>query len=325
MPGPGGLRHGLRNGVLLGTLAIGAVGALNYSELPGLGRIAGELPWAVAVAAAVHLPQIALTALAWMVLLPAAGRPAFGTMLMLRWFRESANALLPAGALVGQAAAARLLARRGVPGEIAGATATVDLTMEAVSQLLFTLAGVALLAMAGGFAGLAGAAVAGVALAMLGAVAMVMAQRRLPVGLLERIGRRLPGVATGAVAALQAAIHRLHARPRALAASCAWHLAAWLLGGFEIMGVLHLLGQDVTYADALIIESVTQALRNAGFLLPGALAVQEGAFIGAAALVGVPAGPALAMALARRCREVLFAIPGLIAWQRAEMRAWERP
>ena len=30
-------------------------------------------------------------------------------MAQLRWFREAANTLLPAGALVGQAAAARLL------------------------------------------------------------------------------------------------------------------------------------------------------------------------------------------------------------------------
>ena len=66
--------------------------------------------------------------------------------MLLRWYRESANALLPAGAIVGQAAAARLLAHQGhVPGNLAGATATVDLTLEAVSQFFFTLAGVLLL------------------------------------------------------------------------------------------------------------------------------------------------------------------------------------
>jgi len=323
--GRGSLRSGLRNGILLGVVAIAAVALLNHQELPGLGRIVAELPLAVAIAAAVHIPQIALTALAWTALLPPAWRPGFGAMVTLRWYRESANALLPAGALVGQAAAARLLARRGVPGDVAGATATVDLTMEAVSQLLFTLAGVALLAVASGIGDLAGVAAAGVALAVLGAGAMVAAQRRLPVGLLERLLRRLPGFASGAVASLQAAIRDLHAQPRALAVACLWHLAAWLLGAVEVMGVLHLLGQDISYADALVIESLAQALRNAGFLLPGALAVQEGAFIAAAALVGVPTGPALAMALTRRCREVLFAIPGLLAWQRAEMRAWGRP
>jgi uncharacterized membrane protein YbhN (UPF0104 family) len=93
------------------------------------------------------------------------------------------------------------------------------------------------------------------------------------------------------------------------------------LGAAEVAGVLWLLGAPVTLAEALVIESLAQALRNAGFMLPGALAVQEGAIIGAAALVGVPPGAALAMALARRAREVCLSLPGLIAWQRAELRA----
>ena len=78
------------------------------------------------------------------------------------------------------------------------------------------------------------------------------------------------------------------------------------------------MGSPVTLAEAMVIESLAQALRNAGFMLPGALAVQEGAIIGAAALVGVPPGLALGMALSRRAREVLLSLPGLLAWQRAE-------
>jgi hypothetical protein len=81
----------------------------------------------------------------------------------------------------------------------------------------------------------------------------------------------------------------------------------------------------VTLAEAMVIESLAQALRNAGFMLPGALAVQEGAIIGAAALVGVPPGLALGMALARRAREVLLSLPGLLAWQRAEGMAMRHP
>jgi hypothetical protein len=47
--------------------------------------------------------------------------------------------------------------------------------------------------------------------------------------------------------------------------------------------------------------------------------VQEGAMVGAAALVGVPPAAALAAALVRRTREVAFAIPGLVAWHRSEI------
>jgi len=87
----------------------------------------------------------------------------------------------------------------------------------------------------------------------------------------------------------------------------------------RLPGRLVLLGHPVSLSDALVIESLAQALRNAGFMLPGAVAVQEGAIIGAAALVGVLPAPALAAALVRRTREVAIALPGLIAWHRSEL------
>lgn len=326
------LRGGVRNGVLFAAALLAAAAALNWAELPGLSAILAGLPVAVAISAAVHLPQIALTAQAWRGLLPAPLRPSLPAMMALRWYRESANALLPAGAIVGQAAAARLLARQGqrgggrVPGDLAGATATVDLTLEAVSQFFFTLAGVALLVLAReDSAGLAPFAWAGLAIAVAGAVAMVLAQRRLPLDLLERLlarlARRFPSLRPGAVREFQAAILALHADGRRLAGAVLWHTASWVLGAVEIWGVLHLLGHPISLADALVVEALAQALRNVGFLLPGAFAVQEGAIIGAAALVGVPPGPAIAAALARRAREVVFSVPGLLAWQRAEARA----
>ncbi|SDC36454.1 lysylphosphatidylglycerol synthase domain-containing protein [Belnapia rosea] len=317
-----GWRQGVRNGLVFGILALGAVMALNAGELPGLGAILAELPAAVGISAAVHIPQILLTAAAWRALLPPGLRPPFAAMALLRWYRESANALVPAGALVGQAAAARLLARRGVPGRMAGATATVDLTLEAVSQLFFTLAGVALLLGVGDGPGLLGFALAGFGIALAGAAAMVLFQRRLPLTLLERLlarlARRWPAIDPAWIRELQEAILQLHADWPRLAVATLWHTISWLLGAIEIAGVLWLLGHPISLADALVIESLAQALRNVGFMLPGALAVQEGAIIGAAALVGVPPAAALAVALVRRTREVCLSLPGLIAWQRAE-------
>lgn len=317
------LGHGLRNGLLLGVLALAALLLLAQGELPGLTRILADLPAGIAISAAVHLPQIVLTAMAWRVLLPASSRPALPAMALLRWFRESANALLPAGALVGQAAAARLLVRRGVPAGMAGATATVDLTLEAVSQLVFTLVGIGLLLARGADQDMAGLAAAGLGVAALGAIAMVVAQRNLgPLErLLARLSRRWPAMNPGWIGDLRQAVLDLHTERRALAAAVLWHGGAWVLGAVEIIGVLGLLGHEISFADALVVESLAQALRNVGFMLPGALAVQEGAIIGAAALVGVPPAAALAAALIRRAREVLFGLPGLLAWHRLETRA----
>jgi putative membrane protein len=316
-------RRGLWNGAIMAVLALAAVLVLNHQELPGLGRILSEMPAAVAISAAIHIPQIALTGLAWRVLLPPALRPRVAAMALLRWYREAAHALLPAGALLGQAAAARLLTRRGVPGELAGATATVDITMETVSQLLFTLAGIALLLAHAGAGGLAGFALGGLGFATLGAAALILFSRRLPLGLIERglarLARRWPSIRPEAVHDIQAAILSLHAAWPRLLAAIAWHTISWVLGAVEIAWVLNLLGHPISLADAVVIEALAQALRNLGILLPGALAVQEGAIVAAAALVGVPPGAALAVALVRRTREVAFSLPGLFAWHRAEV------
>ena len=103
--------------------------------------------------------------MAWRALLPPAERPAFGTMAQLRWFRgirQCAAAGGRAGRPGGGGAAA---ARRGVPADLAGATATVDLTLEAVSQLVFTLAGFGLLLASGDRPCLAGITAAGFGIA----------------------------------------------------------------------------------------------------------------------------------------------------------------
>jgi putative membrane protein len=327
-PGPAP-RDGVRNGALLGLLVLFAVLALNHAELPGLGRILAEMPAAIGLSGGVHVVQIVMAGSAWRVLLPAAHRPSILTMAALRWYRESAAALLPAGGLVGQAAAARLLMRRGVSGATAGATATVDMTVEAVSQAVFTVAGLLVLLFGqDGEGGLAGFALTGLGIALAGAACLVALQRRLPVALIERLlarlARRFPAIRPGSIHRLQASILALHADRGTLGAAMLWHTLAWVLGALEVAGVLALLGVEVSLADALAIEALAQALRNAGFLLPGALAVQEGAIVAAAALVGVGAAPALALALVRRAREVAFSLPGLLAWHRAEQAASRR-
>ena len=135
---------------------------------------------------------------------------------------------------------------------------------------------------------------------------------------LAPLASRWPGLRLHRLAALYRAVRRLHAQPRTLAAGLCWHSAAWAFGALEIVGVLGLLGRPISFADGLIVESVAQALRNAGFMLPGAVGVQEAAMVGAGLLVGIPSSQALTVALVRRTRELLTSTVGLLAWQRSE-------
>ena len=69
--------------------------------------------------------------------------------------------------------------------------------------------------------------------------------------------------------------------------------------------------------------SAGQAIRAAGFAIPGSLGVQEGGFLLLAPLAGLRPETALALSLAKRAREVLLGVPGLWYLHLSE-RGWRR-
>ncbi len=319
-PNARALRFAKATGV--GLLLLVVLAWLNRGDLPGVRDAIREAPAALGISAVVHMAQILATALAWRSLIGRERRPGISLMVRLRWYREGFDSLLPAGALLGQALAARLLMRHRLPARIAAATATVDMTVEATTQLFFTLAGVGLLLAVRGSHGMADALAASVALGSLAVATMVLVQRRLPLArlrsLLRPLTRRWSAAAIDRIEEVQQAIRQLHTQPRTLLVAALCHTTSWVLGSLEIVGVLHLLGHDVSLTDGVIVESLAQALRTVGFVVPGAVGIQEGAIIGACALVGVPPEPALVVALVRRARGLLFGFPVLLAYRHGE-------
>ncbi|MDW8313767.1 MAG: lysylphosphatidylglycerol synthase domain-containing protein [Rhodovarius sp.] len=324
-PAPALWRRALRNATLLATLVVVLALLLVARDLEALAAVLAQLPLATLASLACHLPQILFTAIAWQLLLPASHRPGLHRLSLLRWYREAADALLPAGSLLGQAAVMRLLARGGTPGEEAAASGTAAMLLESVSQLAFILLGFALLLILG-IDGGHGWVAAGVGLALFSVVALGLLLHPLGLRLLRaglaRLARRFPRLDPAWLDEAEAALRRIQGARGALALSAFLNLLAWGMGAIEVWLVLLLLGQPVSLAEALVIESVAMTLRNLGFMLPGAAGVQEGAFVAAGALLGVPAAAALSLALVRRAREVLLVgLPGLLAWRRAELRA----
>ncbi|MDB5377725.1 MAG: hypothetical protein JWR00_2171 [Rubritepida sp.] len=317
------VQRGLRNGLVLGGLALVGIVALNARDMAALGTVLAAFPLALAASLASHLPQLIFTGLGWLALLSRAERPSFGRILLLRWYREACDSLVPAGAVVGQAAVTRLMIRDGMPADLAAGTATLGITLEAVSQMLFTLIGLATF-MALGHATEATGFWVGAGVAAFTAFALVALQRPWALGLLrrvlERLARRWPRLQPVWLDRFQQSILRLHGNPRALAISTLSHLGSWMMGAVEMFLLLSIAGFPVSFAEALVIESFAQVIRSAGFLLPGAALIQEGAIVAAGALIGVPPGIALNAALIRRTREILVGLSGLVAWRRDEAR-----
>ncbi|MBN3807969.1 flippase-like domain-containing protein [Paraburkholderia sp. Ac-20347] len=315
-------------------LSIGTALFIALLAWQGLGSVTGALAaagWGLALVAAFHVVPLALDAGAIAVLFKKGERVDQRHALLARWSGEAVNSLLPAGQIGGPVAMTRQLAQRGMQMRDAAAAITVSTTLQAVAQIVFAVFGIVLFSAYAtngaprdlGIAALIATFVLGGLIAL-----FYVAQRRGLFGRLLRIASKLFGkrdwssLATRADA-IDAAVKALYAERGRAAASFALSLAGWLVGTAEVWLALHFLGHPVSWVDALLLESIGQAIRGAAFAIPGSLGVQEGGYLLLAPLVGLPPEAALALSLAKRAREILLGLPGLLYLHFSE-RSWQR-
>ena len=74
----------------------------------------------------------------------------------------------------------------------------------------------------------------------------------------------------------------------------------------------HYLGHDVSLWQGIVLESLSQAMKSAGFAIPVGPGVQEGGLL-LAPLCGLSAEDAMALSLLKRLRETVLGVPALIA------------
>lgn len=327
-PPPGGyvIRTSIKVAGLLGLALF--VFFIVASGAEDVGRVMLVLGWRLAPITLFHIVPLLFSAFSWWALIFAASRPHVATVLWVRWIRESINSLLPVAGVGGDFASVRLLAQRGVPVVDAAASVVADTTVGVATQLVFVLAGVALLVArspGNGALDLAYAVLVGLTVFVALIAGFLLAQHRSLFATILRLAHRLApaeGVAdlAGGAAKVDDAIVATYRRGRPLASACLLHLAGWAAGAGEVWLVLHFLGRPFGLVDAFVLESLSSGVRAAAFLAPGALGAQEGAFVLFGHLVGLPADVALAISLSKRVRELALGVPGLILWQWIEGR-----
>ena len=254
-----------------------------------------------------------------------AQRPSVLTMLHLVWVRESVNCMLPVARVGGELVSYRMLRLRGVRPSTAAASLIVDMQLTVISQLLFTMVGIGfLLAHAqSGAARFAGQLAWGVVVLTPLLVLFALVQHASP---FERLTRLLNRIMSGKLAALigqSAQIDQTikliwRRRGVVLRYLFFWQPLQCVFISLEIWLALYFLGARVSLVDAVVIESLIQAVSSAAFFVPGGLGVQEGAFVLIGGALGLDPSICLALAGARRIRDLLIFIPGLLAWQLAE-------
>jgi putative membrane protein len=282
--------------------------------------------WPLLAASLYRMVPLALNAASWGALIPPSRRPRWRTIVWLRWIGEAVNGLLPAAQIGGDFARARLLTAGGVPAADATAAMVADVSIGAITQVVFTLLGaVALilranvgaparqhlgwLALVIGIGALTAAALLAVA-----RFGVSRALNAMPLHLHSRWAVRLKAGGAG----IDRALRQMRRRPGVLLAASLWHLAGWLAQVGETWLVLRLLGHPVSWAAALAIESLAAGARGAAFVVPGGIGVQEGALVAVSAAFGVAVPTALALGIIKRGRELLVGAPALIAWGVAE-------
>jgi putative membrane protein len=282
-------------------------------------RLLAGASWGMLAVLALRLPQILFSALGWAPLILGPDRPGWALLFRMRWIRDAVNALLPVAQVGGEFVRAQLLIRRGIGTLPAAASVAVDLATEMAALAGFAAIGLFVLWWTPHGAVSVDWAAWAVALCTAMAGGFMVAQRCGLFRLAERLLGALPGGASaskaGGIAGLHEAVLRLYRAPRRLWWSVGAHLGSWVLGTLETWAALRILGVEAGLAEVLVIESLSQVVRSFGFLVPGAIGIQEGGFVLACGIFGISPDQALALALLRRFRDVTLGLPGIVAWR----------
>ena len=302
-------------------VATAVVGYFNFGTV-----LKAMAPIGVAGFLAVIAAQVVLfipLGLAWWLVAPAEPVDKTPAFMWARLLREASSDVLPFSQLGAIVIAGRAAVLGGVDASVAIGSITVDITIEMVGQLTYTLIGIGLLAHHLGSANfrhsLAPVVAGGVVIALVMISGVIFVQRR-GLGLVMGLVNRLPPVAGRHADAVIAAIKAAHAAPGRMTLSLALHLVCWFGAAGGTWLILSLIGHPLPYLSVVAVESLLFAARNVAFFAPSGLGVQEGAYALLGPLFGLPAEAALALSLLKRARDIAIGVPMLLSWQFLENR-----
>ncbi len=285
-------------------------------------------PWGFAVLCLWSVLVLTVLGVALYVVAPGEPLSRLGHFIWSRATREAATDVLPFSQLGGLLVGARTLEQGGVARPVVHAALIADLTTEMASQLLFTLFGVAMLATTlvneNAAAAVRPAIFIGAALCIAMMASFALFQRPA-LALAGRIGERMLPGSNAAAGVVRAQLDSVYRRRLLVVAGFLLNLVAWITSATGAWIALRFMGVEISLWAVLVIESLIFALRSAAFILPGAIGVQEAAYLLLAPLFGLDPASAVALSLLKRGRDLTLGIPSLAIWQIGEgARLWRR-
>lgn len=301
------------------------IGLVAWQGLDAVAAVLAVGGWSLVLLGLYQFVPILLAALSWRQLLGLPPSHGLAELTAVSWIGLSVNWLLPVAQIGGDLLRARLLILGGSNGAVAGASVVVDKTIQAGAQVGFSLLGLVLLLAVAGTHALAFWTGGFVLVLSAGLCVFYRLQRKAPAGRVTVLLRRLlPSPALRAALpngrSFDAALDNLYSQRGRLAAAILWRGAERLAKAGEVWLALWLMGHPVSLIEALILESLTQAVRAAAFVVPAGLGVQEGGLVLIGGALGLSPDLSLALSLAKRFRELIVGLPGLLGWQLRERR-----
>jgi len=314
-------------GVLLGLTIVTAL--VTWQGAGTLSQIITQVGWRIAWLPLVYMAPLASALLSWRYLFPPGKAPRLGLCIYGTWINYAVNWLLPLGQVGGELVRIRLLIQRQFAAPLAIASIVGDQTLQLISQAMYGVLGAALLVYRYGQGRELWTIIGGSLVVLLGVSGIFYwIQHQGLFYLLSRVARKFPrmfNAPNGQTLEEQAqgidlALRDLYQRRDRLVMAGLWRIVSRVTAAAETWLVLYLLGHSVSLADALILESLGQAIRSAAFLIPGGLGAQEGGLMVIGAALGLPPSLGLSLSLCKRVRELLLGVPGLLALQMEEGR-----
>lgn len=296
------------------------------ADLPAMLQTVGSAGWQLLWLIPYRAFYFVLYAVGWFYLLrpyDPQKRAGLNYLVWVTSVREAIDRLLPVASVGGGVVGVRLLRWRGLAGAPVSATVIVEVVLTLIVSYAFTALGLLLLIdlRANGeqyhrllFAFLVSLPAPALTVLLLRYGSVF---KRLQKFLRPLVGEN--AMSEGALT-LDEELRACLGRWRSLLVAGTLQFAALCAGSLEIWFALRLFGHPVSAGTALILESMTQAMRHLAFVVPAGLGVQEATLVLFGHALGISSELALAVSMAKRVREVLCGLPSLISWQWMEGR-----
>ena len=280
--------------------------------------------WGILWTSLFHIVPMIACVLGWQALLPGKVKASKLFFLYVLWIRASVNNLMPVARIGGEIISVRVMMKHGIRKSPAIASTVVEITLSVIAQFVFVLAGIALFVMHVSDQSVTSQLLWGLLITTPAIGAMVYVQKVGFFGLFEKLFtlmfRDKWKKFAGSAARLDHAVRVMYRR-RGKAMYCfVMQVASWALCSVEIWMALKFIGHPLSLAECMMIEALIQATGSAAFVVPGAIGVQEAGFLLFGSMLGLTPDIAAALAVIRRCRDLILYIPGLIVWQIQEGR-----